>query len=100
MHEGGRNCLKYLKRGQNRKEGKGHKDCKKGGKLGEGVGVLKGRPGTPLRTMNCERVHLLKLLAISLKASNFTKNELHRYSSRSLARFKLLLILFKNSKNS
>ena len=36
------NCLKYLKRGWNRKEGKGYKDFKKGGgKLSQGVGALK-----------------------------------------------------------
>ena len=35
-------CLKYLKRGCNRKEGRGKKDFKKGwGKLGQGVGALK-----------------------------------------------------------
>ena len=41
----------------------------------------------------CERVHLLKLLIISLQACNFTKNGLlHTHFSRFLARFKLLLI--------
>ena len=34
--EGGGNCLKYLKRGWNRKDGKGNNDLKKGGKLGQG----------------------------------------------------------------
>ena len=44
MREGGENCVKYLRRGWNRKEGRGNKDFKKGGgggKLGRGVGVLK-----------------------------------------------------------
>ena len=46
-------------------------------------------------------VHLLKLPAISLQACNFTKNEhLHIYFSRILARFKLLFIVFQNSKNT
>ena len=50
------NCLKYLKRGWNRKEGKGSKDFKKGAdKLDQGVGALKGwgggGAGTPLQTM-------------------------------------------------
>ena len=45
MCEGGGNCLKYLKRGWDRKEGRGHKDFKKGGKLGQGVGTLKGGGG-------------------------------------------------------
>ena len=33
--------LKYLKWGCNRTEGRGHKDFKKGGKLGQWVGTLK-----------------------------------------------------------
>ena len=42
MRECGGNCLKYLKRGRNRKERRGNKDFKKGGgKLGQGVGALK-----------------------------------------------------------
>ena len=50
---GGRDCLKYLKRGWNRKWGKGNKDFKKEGKLDQGVGALKREGGTenPLRTM-------------------------------------------------
>ena len=40
LREGGENCLKYLKKGWNRKEGRGNKDFKKGGKLGQGVGAL------------------------------------------------------------
>ena len=41
------NCLKYLKRGWNRKEGKGSKDFKKrGGRLDQGVGALKKRVGS------------------------------------------------------
>ena len=43
--EGGRNCVKYLKRGWNRKEGRGNKKIKKRGrgKLGHGVGAVKMR---------------------------------------------------------
>ena len=41
LREGGGNCRKYLKRGWNRKEGRGNKDFKKGSKLGQGVGALK-----------------------------------------------------------
>ena len=42
LHEDGGNCLKYLKRGWNRKEGKGNKDFTRGGgKLDQGVGALK-----------------------------------------------------------
>ena len=38
--EGVGNCLKYLKRGWNRTEGRGHKDFKKG-KIGSRGGCLK-----------------------------------------------------------
>ena len=41
LREGGGNCLKYFERGWNRKDGRGQKDFKKGGKLGQGVGTLK-----------------------------------------------------------
>ena len=41
MREGGGNCLKYLKRGWNRKEGRGNKDFKKGGQAGSRGGCLK-----------------------------------------------------------
>ena len=48
-----RDCLKCLKRGCNRKDGSGNKDFKKGGKLGQGMVVLKRRGGeggwNPLR---------------------------------------------------
>ena len=45
--KGGGNCLKHLKRGWNRKEGRGNKDFKKGGgQAGSRVGFLKkGRGG-------------------------------------------------------
>ena len=55
MREDGRNCVKYLKSGWNRKEGRRNKNFKKGGgKLGQGVGALKrkGEAGTTLRTMS------------------------------------------------
>ena len=44
----------------------------------------------------CEGVHLiLKLLAISLQASKFAKNELlHTYFSRILARFEVAICAF------
>ena len=48
MREGGENCLKYLKRWWNRTEGRGHKDFKRGGKLGQGVGALKREVWNPL----------------------------------------------------
>ena len=54
MREGGGNCLKYLKKGWNRKEGRGNKDFKRGrgDKLGELMGAIKREgAGTLLRTM-------------------------------------------------
>ena len=41
-------CLKYLKRGWNRKEGTGNKDLKNGGKLDQGMGALKRGGWNPL----------------------------------------------------
>ena len=58
MREGERNCLKYLKRGWNRTEGRGHKDYKKEGQIGSRGGCLQkvgvGRGRTPLQTMATE----------------------------------------------
>ena len=48
LSEGWGNCLKYLKRGWNRKEGRGNKDFKKRGKLGQEVGALKRGGWNPL----------------------------------------------------
>ena len=47
----GEDCLKYPKRGWNRKEGRGNKDFKKGAYLSQGVVALKRGGGNPLRTM-------------------------------------------------
>ena len=55
LHEGRRNCLKYLKSGWNRKEGKGNKDFKKGvASWIMGRVPYKRRAGTPLQTMTSE----------------------------------------------
>ena len=61
----GLDCLKYLKREWNRKEGRGNKDFKKGGKLGQGVSALKRRGLEPpyelcgtLR-LECQNVKLM-----------------------------------------
>ena len=48
LREGGGNCIKYLTRGWSRKEGRGNKDFKKGGKLGHTVGALKRGDWNPL----------------------------------------------------
>ena len=45
MRESGGKCVKFLKRGWNRKEGRGNKKLKKGG---QGVGVLKRGGWNPL----------------------------------------------------
>ena len=44
-------CLKYLKNGWNRKEGRRLKDFEKRDKLGQGVGASKRETAHPLRTM-------------------------------------------------
>ena len=50
MREGGGDCVKYLKRGWNRKEGRGNKNFKEGGgELGQGVGALKRGDRNPLK---------------------------------------------------
>ena len=54
MREDGRNCLKYLKRGWNRKHGREQKDFKmgEGEQAGSKSGYLKKEgSGSPLRTM-------------------------------------------------
>ena len=52
----GWNCLKHLKNGWDRTEGREQKDFKKGGggKLGHGVGALKRGAGIPLQTMDMQ----------------------------------------------
>ena len=74
MREGGGNCLKYLKRGWNREEGRGNKDFKKGSKLGQGVGALKRGGWNPFANydlqiwyfyLSSQYVHMLQ---ISLKS--------------------------------
>ena len=41
FREGGKNCLKYLKRGETEKRGGNIKILKRGSKLGKGMGALK-----------------------------------------------------------
>ena len=48
LFEGGEDCLKYLKRGWNNKEGRANNDFKKKGKLGQGVGALKKGDWSPI----------------------------------------------------
>ena len=50
MRVGG-NCLKYLKRGWNRKLGRGYKNFKKEGQAGARSRCLEGGTGTPLQTV-------------------------------------------------
>ena len=47
MSESGGNCLKYLKRDGTEKSGRATKILKGAGKLGQGVGALKGGRGGP-----------------------------------------------------
>ena len=52
MLEGRGNCLKYLKMGWSRKEGRGNKDFKKGRQAGSRGGCLKKRGGWDLLKNN------------------------------------------------
>ena len=59
-----------------------------GGGLSQYMGGAWGGGLKMLSKNTCEGVHLIiKLLTISLQACKFTKNELHTYFSRILARF-------------
>ena len=52
LREGGGNCLKYLKRGRNRKEGRGKQKFEKGEESWfKGWCLKKVGAGTPLQTM-------------------------------------------------
>ena len=53
MCEGGEKCPKYLKRGWNRKEGRGNKDFKKGEQAGLMGGCLKKGGWNPLTNYEC-----------------------------------------------
>ena len=65
MLEGGGNCLKYLKRGWNRTEGKGHKDFKKeGGQAGSRGGYLKKGGGGWNHLTNYGRFGINQILPI------------------------------------
>ena len=60
LSEGWGNCVKYLKRRWNRKDGMGNKKIKKGGKLGQVVVALKRRSWNPLTSyVTCTRCHSL-----------------------------------------
>ena len=53
-------CLKYLKRGWNKKEWKKNEDLKKVGKLGQGLGALKRGSWNPLTNheFSCRFFHV------------------------------------------
>ena len=108
MHEGGRNCLKYLKRGWNRKEGRRNKDFKTGEPAESRGGWLKMGAGaeTPLQTLLMKSLlcfrregHLLRIWRKRTKflyqntwdwKSTFWKSELF---SQEIASDRLCLML-------
>ena len=63
----GGNCLKYLKRGWKRKEGKGNKDFKK-----DGVGALKRGGWNPLTNYDIyvKHIYICKTSKIFVKIKN------------------------------
>ena len=74
MREGGGGLSKILKREWNRTEGRRHKDFKKGRKLGQGLGTLKGGGGwNPMvvdkKSLTSSNEQML-LLGIRLKICN------------------------------
>ena len=84
MCEGGGNCLKYLKKEWNRKQGRGNKDFRKGGKLGQEVGALKGGGG---RGWNHHMNYVVEHFNVHLhtkKTSSFT-SFLRYYILKNLA---------------
>ena len=56
----GANCLKYLKRGWNRKEGRGNKDLKRGQAGSRGGCLKRGEAGTPLRILSVFQTNRIK----------------------------------------
>ena len=52
LREGGENCVKYFKRGWNKKEGRESKDFENGGKLSQRMDAIQRGEGTLLRTMS------------------------------------------------
>ena len=52
LREGGENCVKYFKRGWNKKEGRENKDFENGGKLSQRMDAIQRGEGTLLRTMS------------------------------------------------
>ena len=73
MCEGGGNCLKHLIRRWNRKEGRGNKYFKEGGKLGPGVNALKRGNWNPLTNYGFSYCfdNLCPITAVPYIASNF-----------------------------
>ena len=58
----------FLKRGWNRKEGRGNKYLKRGrGRLGQGVGALKRGTGTPLQTVITFSAHVFQKVVLKVK---------------------------------
>ena len=90
LHKGVGNCPKYLRRGWNRKEESGNKNFKKGGKLGQGVGALKGEGlEPPYKLWQCQ------LPPLSFKIS--TKDTFFHISINSIRLYlflEYLLIFF------
>ena len=80
MREVEGNYVKYLKRGWNRKEGRGNKNFKKGGASWvKGLGALKKGAETPLRTMYLKELTICFVVLLFVKAfSKFTKEVLEQ----------------------
>ena len=87
MSMGGGDCLKYLKRGWNRKEGRGNKNFEKGGQAGSRGGCLKKWGWNPLMNYGSGNIPVSKLLLnISLKmgAMSWEIILIYRFSRKTI----------------
>ena len=90
MCEGGEKCLKYLKRGWNRKEGRGNKDFKKGEQAGSRGGCLKKGRWNPLTNYECRSNKNVKV------AAEYSRDYLSLSNDSQLA---ILVVTTQNREN-
>ena len=85
--------------GRNRTEGRGHKDFKKGGKLGQGVGALKREPGAPLRNMPQLFLQKLPILQYLNHNVNYPHGKVVLEKRKQKILHQKILILTNRNKN-
>ena len=70
LHEGRGNCLKYLKRGWNRKDGRGNKDFEKGWQAGSRCRCFK-KVGGDWNSLTNYVIHALNILLECIERNTF-----------------------------